>query len=151
MPALTRFLRHRAGVDAEDLLQNTLLACIETRASFRGDASFRTYMFTIARHELQALFRARTRLRRQVDVEGVVLIDPSRSAEEGAAAQQLHSALRSALLRLRPEDFALLRQVYIDESDSCQLASQHSIKPSSVRARLHRARRTLAQHARDLM
>ena len=44
-----------------------MLACVKARDGFREDASFRTWLFTIARHELYAHWRSRqkrTRARR---------------------------------------------------------------------------------------
>src|SRR6185436_6575853 len=46
--ALFRFFRNKAGDQAEDLVQETFLACLSGPA-FRGEASFRTYLFTVAR------------------------------------------------------------------------------------------------------
>ena len=46
---LYRFFRTKCGDDADELVQATLLACVSARAQFRGEASFRTYLFAIAR------------------------------------------------------------------------------------------------------
>ena len=145
-PSLVRFFRRRAGDDADELLQATLLASVESRQRFRGEASFRTYLFTIARHELYRYFRERARRQRQVAVDEVSLIDPELSSLERLAQLQLHAALQRALEQLAPQDRCLLHRFYDDETDSYRLALEHGIKPASVRARLHRARRVLLQH-----
>lgn len=149
-PSLLRFLRRRAGADADELLQATLLACVESHQRFRGEASFRTYMFTIARHELRRLFRERAHRQRQLCVDEVVLIDPVVSSAERLAERQLYAALDDALTQLSVEDRTLLRRFYADDADSGELALERGIKPVSVRARLHRARRALAQHIRGV-
>src|SRR5262245_5534947 len=52
-----RFFEHKVGSDAEDLAQRTFLACTAARDQFRGQSTFRTYLFTIARHELHGYLR----------------------------------------------------------------------------------------------
>src|ERR1041385_8354720 len=59
--ALHRFFRNKAQDGVADLVQQTLLACVEGRSRFRGDASFRTYLFQTARFQLYAYYRARRR------------------------------------------------------------------------------------------
>jgi RNA polymerase sigma factor (sigma-70 family) len=148
-PSLLRFFRRRASADADELLQATLLACVETHRRFRGEATFRSYMFTIARHELQRCYRERARRQCQVAVEEVTLVDPVLSSADQLAQLQLHAAVQEALTHLSAADRTLLRRFYHDDVDSSELALEHGLKPSSVRARLHRARRELAQRIRS--
>jgi RNA polymerase sigma-70 factor (ECF subfamily) len=141
--SLQRFLRHKAGAEADELFQRTLLACVESHRRIRGDSSFRTYLFTIARHELYRFYKRRDARRRWIDVDACVL----RALEPSALDLQIHRQSRrelsSALLKLPERDRRLLALVYVDELDSSTLAAALGIKPTSVRARLHRARREL--------
>ena len=148
MPSLLRYFRRYAGEDADELLQVSLLACIENQQRFRGDATFRTYLFTIARHALYRHFRERARRRRQVTLDAVNLFDPALGSVERLADLQLQAAVGRGLAQLGPLDRRLLQRFYADDTDSQHLALEYGIKPSSVRARLHRARRVLAQHVR---
>jgi RNA polymerase sigma factor (sigma-70 family) len=149
IPGLLRYFRRYAADDAEELLQVSLLACVENQQRFRGDATFRTYLFTIARHALYRHFRERARRRCQVPVDDVTLIDSELDSVERLAERQLQAALRHAFAQLGPLDRSLLQRFYADDVDSQDLAMEHGIKPSSVRARLHRARRLLAQRIRS--
>ena len=47
--------------DAEDLLQETLLAAWQGLPKFRGDASLRSWILGIARHKLDDYYRRRLR------------------------------------------------------------------------------------------
>jgi RNA polymerase sigma factor (sigma-70 family) len=58
-PELNRFFRAQQAADADDLVQETLLALMEARDRFRGDASFRTYVLRIARYKLWSHRRLR--------------------------------------------------------------------------------------------
>jgi RNA polymerase sigma-70 factor (ECF subfamily) len=146
---LLRFFQRRAGADADELLQGTWLACLESFQRIRGESTFRTYVFSIARNELCRYYRERSRRQRQLCVDEVALIDPAPSSAERLAHVQRIAALVSALARLSDADRELLHHVYAEDLQSPALAREHGIAPSSVRARLHRARRELAQHIEE--
>jgi RNA polymerase sigma-70 factor (ECF subfamily) len=59
--ALYRFFSSKLSSGVEDAIQQTLLGCVEARDRFRGDGSFRSFLFAIARHQLLAAFRTRAR------------------------------------------------------------------------------------------
>jgi RNA polymerase sigma-70 factor (ECF subfamily) len=69
--------------DAEDLLQETLMRAIEQIARFRGDASFKSWLFGIATHlSLDHLRRKkRWRVETQLEGEARARADPERMAE----------------------------------------------------------------------
>lgn len=50
-------------------MQSTFLACLRARDRFRKESSFRTYLFTIARHELYRVLRTRQRDGARLDFE----------------------------------------------------------------------------------
>ena len=54
-PGLFWFFRNKAGESAEDLVQQTFLSVVESRDRFRKDASFRTYLFTVARRDRKSV------------------------------------------------------------------------------------------------
>ena len=55
------FFETKCEADADELVQSTFLACVRARDQFRNESSFRTYLFTIARHELYRVLRGRQR------------------------------------------------------------------------------------------
>jgi RNA polymerase sigma factor (sigma-70 family) len=147
---LLRFVRNKVGSDADDIVQRTFLACVENCQRIRGEATFRTYLFTVARHELYRFFRqraARAALYRDLDV--ATLLDPGSSVVEEIATAERAVALDAALRRLPSRDQTLLALCYSEELDSRALAELYGIKPSSVRARLHRARSEIKRQLRD--
>jgi RNA polymerase sigma-70 factor (ECF subfamily) len=52
-----RFFEHKVGPDADDLAQQTFMACVSSRDRFRRRSTFRTYLFAIARNQLYSGFR----------------------------------------------------------------------------------------------
>ena len=114
--------RHRSAVyraalaalgcpaEAEDAAQDAFLAAYRRLDSFRGDASFKTWLMTITWH--QAINRRRTRLwRRMVGttrdegeesrLDGIAAQGPT--PEELASGDQLRMAIRQAIQRLSPK------------------------------------------------
>src|SRR5574337_196088 len=56
-----RFFVTKCPNEADELVQATFFACLRAKDSFRGEATFRTYLFTIARHELHRVLREHRR------------------------------------------------------------------------------------------
>ena len=67
--------------DAEDVLQETLLAAWQAFAKFEGRASVRTWLFAIATNRCLNARRAARRRPRIYDVPGVVVPEPTRLGE----------------------------------------------------------------------
>ena len=60
-PALMRFFRNKIDRGIEDLIQDTMLACVRGRDRLRDDGSFRAYLFATARFVLYEHVRKRNR------------------------------------------------------------------------------------------
>lgn len=58
-PDLLRFAQKKAqnAKDAEDLAQETMVNCLRQMHLFRGEASLKTWMMTILRHEIADYYR----------------------------------------------------------------------------------------------
>lgn len=143
--ALLRFFENKVGGDAEDLIQRTLLACAESYRDIRGEASFRTYMFAIARHELYRFFRDRTKQRDRIDFGVSSLCDLRTSVSGQLQREERKRALENALAQLPLQDQLMLELFYTEELDSRELARVFDLEPGSIRSRLHRARAKLEQ------
>jgi RNA polymerase sigma-70 factor (ECF subfamily) len=76
--------------DAEDLLQETQLRAIEGIATFRGEASFKSWLFGIATHVSLDHLRRKKRWRVETQLEGEARAraDPDRMAEVAAMMAQ---------------------------------------------------------------
>jgi RNA polymerase sigma factor (sigma-70 family) len=104
--SIHRFLRNKVGDDTDEVMQRTLLACVETRDRFRGASSFRTYLFGVARLELLAHYRRRRKLDNHVDLESRSFYDLDPSPSVVVARHMEQKILHEALRRLpdRPPD-----------------------------------------------
>lgn len=134
--ALYRFLSRHAARDLEDVAQQTLLACVERRHGFRGEASFRCFMLQIARYQLYAHYRKR---RNAHDYDVAALPDSGPSPSQELASEQDARSVTLALERLPPMFRDVLQLVYFDELPGPKVADKLGIPEPTVRSRTRRA------------
>jgi len=142
---LSGFFESKCGPDADDLVQRTMLACVASKDRFRKHASFRTYMFTVARHELYQHLHARRRDGQRLDFSitsiAELLTTPRSRMIKDADKVRVVEALR----RLPVEQQTLLELHYWQELDIEALSEILEIEPGATRVRLHRARKKLRE------
>ena len=132
---------------AEDAMQQTFLNVYQHAASFRGDASVRTWLLTIARN---AAFRLRGKTRREELVEEPLMqlgLDAgwgSDDPEAIAIAAERKGALRKALALLSAEDREVLILRDLEGLRGSEAAEVLGIGERALKSRLHRARLRLA-------
>jgi RNA polymerase sigma factor (sigma-70 family) len=140
-----RFFEHKTAGEADELAQQTFMACVAGRDAFRGQSTFRTYLFAIARNQLYSyLRRAPQRAQADFAITSIAEIVTSLSSRIGRA-QQIEQ-LRLALSELPAEDQLLLELHYWHDLDSAALGEVFEATSGAIRVRLLRARRAL--HAR---
>lgn len=135
--------------DAEDALQNTLIAAWQHLDRFRGESRFGTWLHRIAANNALMVVRKRkpdTDLTDFTDDAAVTLTDDRPGFDEGIVT---HDALRRALAEL-PEEFrtALVLREFGDLSYA-EIAEHQGVGVQTVKSRLNRARGRLAQLLRE--
>lgn len=147
--ALYRYFRNKVGDGVDDLVQETFLACL-TGPPFRGDASFRTYLFAIARNALFAHVKKLGRARADVEIGELSIADlgPSPSSVVGHRREErlLLEALRGIPLDLQ----IALELYYWEDLDGPDLARALDLPEGTVRSRLRRARTALEKRLSTL-
>jgi RNA polymerase sigma-70 factor (ECF subfamily) len=148
-----RFARGLARDDheAEDLLQQTFLGAWLGARLYRGDASVRTWLFTIARN---AAFQARARRGRE-PVDEMPLEELGVAAGWGvgdpellASRAQRRDLLAGALARLEPLDREVLTLRELEGLTGEETAASMGLGLAAMKSRLHRARLRLAAELR---
>lgn len=126
------------GAHAEDLAQDVFIRCHDRIESFRGDAAFRTWLFSIA-------YREFLRWRRRTLIYGKLLDYLSEHGESRAVDPDDALSLQSALNRLSvPERAAILL------CDACgmshgEAAEALSVPLGSLKTYVQRARGKMRQ------
>lgn len=139
-----RTTRHRA--DAEDALQDCLIAAWQNLSKFRGESGVGTWMFRIASNASLAIVRRR---REVLPEEDSVFenVNPSRDhANKVADQDRVQRALK-----VLPEDFrvALVLREYGDYSYQ-EIADYQQVGVQTVKSRLNRARTMLQRELGSL-
>jgi RNA polymerase sigma-70 factor (ECF subfamily) len=150
-----RLCRHRE--DAEDVLQESLLAAARGLPRFRGDSSIGTWLYTIARSfcikkRRRSVFApAEVSLDTEVSAAATGVADTSRRPDEALEASRLEAALEREIARLdRPyREVLLLRDV--EGLSSAEVARVTGSSVAAVKTRLHRARARLREALAPLM
>jgi RNA polymerase sigma factor (sigma-70 family) len=142
LPWLRAFARRFAqGPDADDLVQDTILAAARAR---RPEVhSSRGWWAGVLRNTWRMRLRGDDRRRVREEVASHPRSgspDASDTPEARAYADQIVGALRDALSDLDAVDRALLVARYVDERTATELAAEHRLPASTVRSRLSRAR-----------
>lgn len=140
---LCGFFATKCHGEAEDLVQRTFLACVRSRDAFRKQASFRTYLFTVARHELYHHFRQRSRDGERLDFGTTSVADLVTTPATRLARNEEQRQLVEILRTLPLEQQTLLELHYWEEQDISALAEIFEATPNTIRVRLHRARQAL--------
>jgi len=142
--SIYRFFRNKVDDAAEDLTQQTFMGLTQGKDRFRGDSSFRTYLFMIARKRLYTYLR-----RAQRDGEATVWGESSiadmglSSPSRVVARHQEQRLLLRALRRLPVEMQVALELFYWEELTVTEIATVLETPVGTVKSRLQRARARL--------
>jgi len=136
--------------DRRDILQSTLMQVVRKISSFRGDASFSTWLFRVTANEALMLMRShrrhRARLVAGMDMEELGSIADAGAANDGilhAVSNERDARVREALADL-PESYkSVVIAHYHHDLGLQEIADRFKITESAVRSRLHRARSRL--------
>jgi RNA polymerase sigma factor (sigma-70 family) len=139
-----RFFRNKVSDGAEDLVQQTFLACVQSRDLFRKDASFRTYLFTAARSKLYSYLEKRGR-EGAIDWGVTSCADLGVSPSALVAKGQEHRLLLHALRRLPVDLQVALELYYFEQVRGPDLAEVLGVPEGTVRSRLRRGREILRE------
>jgi len=140
VPALYRYFSRNLREGAEDLVQETLLACVQSIGSFRMEASFSTYLFRIARYQLYGRYRQLVRVQEESwsdEAEWLLSTAADESVDE--------ARLESALQRLPPVLRGVLELSYGEQLTREQISESLELPSGTVASRLRRARAMLRE------
>jgi RNA polymerase sigma-70 factor (ECF subfamily) len=144
--SVLRFFRNKAGDAAEDLAQRTFLALVEAKDDFRGDASFRTYLFAVARSQLLMHFRGRAIDNARFDPQTWSAIDLGVAMAHVVAHEQAQRVVLAALQRLPIDSQVTFELFYWEDLAIADIARVCEVAEGTIKARLSRGRELLREH-----
>ena len=140
------YLRRRLGSldEAEDVLQNFSLKVIRACQTASSEEKIDAWLGQILRHTLIDHYRRRaTRLLAETAYsQEQGLEEPTTEADLAAGPCK---CLPKALLRLSPDQAAILRRAELEEEPRNRIAADLGLTANALNVRLHRARHALRQ------
>ncbi len=142
-----RFFRNKVDGVAEDLTQQTFLGCLKGREKFRGDASFRTYVFSIARKRLYTHYREQKQNGPAPLFDQVSVADLARPSPTAAIACRQEQRMLLRALRELPLDMQVALELhYWEDLKVREIAEILDVPSGTIKRRLQRARQQLERN-----
>lgn len=140
-PHLRAFFARRlkSGADAEDLVQETLIAIHTKRATYDPSMPFTAWLHAVARYKLIDHLR-RAKVRHTLPLEEA----DSVFAEEDTEAATAKRDVEVLLARLPKAKRELVRQTKIEGLSTAETAERTGLSESGVKVGVHRALKALS-------
>ena len=130
------FFRNKVSTGIEDLLQKTFLICVEKKDDFRGESSFRTYLFGVAYNVLRNHYRSAKRQRERIDFLNESVADLAPGVSTFVRGEEQRSLLLAALRRI-PFDYQVVLELYYwEEMEGKAIAEVLGIPDGTARSRI---------------
>ena len=136
--SIRRFFRNKVSSAADDLVQETFLACVQGRNRLRDDQAFRRYIFGAAHNILRVHLR---RLQNgRIDFGTVSAHDIRPSPSAAVAQEETRVAVLEALRRIPLDYQVVLELFYWEEMPVADVAAIIEIPEGTAKTRLRRGR-----------
>ncbi|HEY6878944.1 MAG TPA: RNA polymerase sigma factor [Polyangiales bacterium] len=144
-PAVRRFGMHmcRNGADAQDVLQDTLMAVADHLDQYAGRASLSSWVFMLARTACARRRRGRKNQPAAGDEQLVNVETHDAGPEHTAEQRQLSALVTRALGQLSAEHREVIALRDVEGLSADETAEALGISTQAVKSRLHRAREAL--------
>ena len=149
--SVVRFFQNKIDRDHDDLIQQTFLGCVEGRASFRGDGSFRAFLFGVAHNVLGKHLRRRYRDPTALDFAHVSIAELGDSPSLVVAADRQQLMMLQALRRIPLDHQVALELHYWESMTAAEIGDALGVPVGTAKTRLRRAKQLLAAELSDLL
>lgn len=147
-PAMERFFAGKLPAAASDLTQQTFLACLEAADRLENAASFRAFLYGVARYVLLRYLRSEGQ---RAPVETYTTRPGETTTPTGAIAKREEQLLLLRAMEALPIDQRIALEMHYWESlDSREIGEVLRIPQSTVTTRLSRARARLVKRVETL-
>ncbi len=148
--AVSRFFGNKVTRDRADLVQATFSMCLEKVDGLKDAASFRSFLFGIARFELLHYYRRKSRREVEFDADTVSVHDVDPAPTRVIAKHQEQRLLLEALRHIPLELQIVLELSYWEKLTSHEMADLLDIPEGTVKSRVRRARQQLEEQLTGL-
>jgi RNA polymerase sigma-70 factor (ECF subfamily) len=135
-PMLSAFFRRRTTQNVDELVQRTLVACVQSVANFEGRSSFKGFLLGIARNQFLMNLRSNRPSERPTHVSTYPEDSPSQLVASKEELRILTTALNATSAPFR----TVLKMFYWDDLSVEEIARTLDVPTGTVKSRLGRGR-----------
>jgi RNA polymerase sigma factor (sigma-70 family) len=143
--AVRKFVSRRVGSGADDALQEVWTALTRCLDRFQQRCTFRTYLFSIARNQIQEELRRRRRDARHDAYDDEADADLAPGADSVMEDSEEARRLAHALAALPVELQRLVALYYFERKTAREIGEMFGIPENTARSRLRRAKALLRE------
>jgi RNA polymerase sigma-70 factor (ECF subfamily) len=147
---VARFFYTKVDSGVDDLVQQTFLACVESRDRFRGDSSFFTFVIAIAKNILRAHYRKLQKQRRVVDFGLTSMRDLAPSPSTLARKHSQGRALLEALRRIPLDSQTVLELYFWEDMTAKEIGVALELPLGTVKSRIRRGKELLLEQLEQM-
>jgi RNA polymerase sigma factor (sigma-70 family) len=135
--------------EAEEAAQDAFIRAYNALATFNRDAKFSTWLYRIVVN--CALTVQQKRKIKTEDLDKAQILRGGNDAAEGMKQKEQRYFIERALKLLSPDDVTMITLFYLKENSLEEIAESIGIETNTVKVKLHRARKRLADVMQDMM
>lgn len=151
LPLMYRFFNRKIGGDVGDIVQATLLTCVEKTENFEGRGTFRSFLFGIASKKLLEHFsKLRNPTRTAVDFSVTSLADLGLTPTQIIRDAQYSRLVLEAMRQIPIERQLLLELYYWEDLTILEISEIYGINEDTMSSRLQKARKVLKEKLGEL-
>jgi RNA polymerase sigma factor (sigma-70 family) len=144
-PVLVAFFRRRTSQNVDELVQRTLVACIQAVANFEGRSSFKGFLLGIARNQ----FLMGLRSKKTSEIPNTLSTFPEDGPSQLVASKEELKILVAALDATQSPFREALKMFYWDDLSVDQIARILGVPSGTVKSRLGRGRSMIRERLLD--
>jgi RNA polymerase sigma factor (sigma-70 family) len=142
-----RILNNRE--EAEEAAQDAFVRAYNALATFNRDAKFSTWLYRIVVN--CALTVQQKRKIRTEDLDNAKILRGPLDASDALKQKEQRHFIERALKLLSPDDVVMITLFYLKENSLEEIAASVGIETNTVKVKLHRARKRLADVLQNIM
>jgi RNA polymerase sigma factor (sigma-70 family) len=142
-----RILNNRE--EAEEAAQDAFVRAYNALATFNREAKFSTWLYRIVVN--CALTVQQKRKMRTEDLENAKILRSPSDTVDGLKQKEQRHFIERALKLLSPDDVTMITLFYLRENSLEEIAESIGIETNTVKVKLHRARKRLAEAMQEMM
>ncbi|MEM7158213.1 MAG: sigma-70 family RNA polymerase sigma factor [Myxococcota bacterium] len=139
-----RFFRNKVPDGTEDLVQQTFLACLESRGRFAARGHFRAFLLGIAKNLLYRRYRAKAS-DRETDLGSLSVMQLAPGMSTALHERNEHRLLLDGLRALPLDEQVVLELYFWERMTAGEIATALDEPEGTIRTRIRRAKQRLSK------